>query len=191
MATLDWESFMTKKPKGPDVLSVPGNDGNSADGAPPATPRRRVSPKSAELFQTVGRKVIELRKTVGWTQAQLAREAQCPVSTVFETETGVHNVSLGTLQRIADALKVEIRDLMPGSDTPRPGSAAPPEIAPAPAAQPNPATLETNPAMLKLVEGALQTTLTEMGRVALLIQQVNNLVSGLQTPIDMKDRTGR
>ncbi|USQ74271.1 hypothetical protein NF552_24145 (plasmid) [Roseomonas mucosa] len=45
--------------------------------------------------------------------------------------------------------------------------------------------------MLKLVEGALQTTLTEMGRVALLIQQVNNLVSGLQTPIDMKDRTGR
>lgn len=191
MATLDWEALMSKKPRGWDTPPASGKEGTSAEVPSPVAPRRRMSPKSGELFLTVGRKVVELRKTLGWTQAQLAREAQCPVSTVFETETGVHNVSLGTLQKLADALQVEIRDLMPGSDTPKPGSAAPAVPAPAPAAVPDPAAPETNPAMLKLVEGALQTTLTEMGRVAVLIQQVNRLVSDLQAPIDMKDRTNR
>jgi uncharacterized protein Yka (UPF0111/DUF47 family) len=75
---------------------------------------------------------------------------------VFSVENGQHNTSIGTLEKIADALKQDMRDLLPGTTLP-------------------PATDEGD-ALLQLVESALQTTLGEMNRTTAMVQHVLKMV---------------
>jgi len=74
------------------------------------------------LLDRVGREIAKVRKARGMTQAMLARTASVPTFVVFSAENGRHNTSLVTLAKIADALEVNLRDLMPEGSTP----AAPP-----------------------------------------------------------------
>ena len=70
------------------------------------------------LLDKVGRKIVEVREARGMSQTMLARTASVPTHLVFSAENGLHNTSLVTLAKIAEALEVDLRDLMPGSSAP-------------------------------------------------------------------------
>jgi len=70
------------------------------------------------LLDRVGREIVKFRKARGMTQAMLARTASVPTYVVFSAENGRHNTSSVTLAKIADALEVSLRDLMPEGSTP-------------------------------------------------------------------------
>lgn len=55
-------------------------------------------------------RVSQLRKSAGWTQERLSEQSGIPVRTIQRLEAG-NETSLETLSRVADALKVEVRDL--------------------------------------------------------------------------------
>ena len=97
---------------------------NDSPAKPEADPRKpgvsmpKFSSSHTEvLLDRVGRKIVEVRKARGMTQAALARTASVPTHVVFSAENGLHNTSLVTLAKIADALEVDLRDLMPGGPT--------------------------------------------------------------------------
>ena len=168
MHTLDWESDMSRKPKAssspPPIL-----EDEDADAELPALPKRGP-PKNEAMLAAIGSKVVEIRKSMDMSQTQLARAAGVPTSTVFSVENGQHNTSLSTLQKVADALKLEVRDLMPGTTLPQ--------------------ATDQGVAMLKLVESALQTTLGEANRLTAMLQQVLKMVSDMKQPDDPKRGTG-
>lgn len=66
----------------------------------------------------VGREIRRLREAKGWSQAKLAGDAGMGVSGISQIETGARNPSAATLQRIAEALGVEVRDLFPLEQAP-------------------------------------------------------------------------
>lgn len=70
------------------------------------------------LMDRVGRKIVGLRKARSMSQTALARASSVPTSVIFSAENGLHNTSLITLAKIAAALGVELRDLMPDSSMP-------------------------------------------------------------------------
>lgn len=167
MYSLTRESSMSRKPKtlgGPP----PAIEDDEADEHVPALPKR-PSPKNDTMLAAIGRKVVESRKALHMSQSQLAKAAECPTSTVFSVENGQHNTSLSTLQKIADALKMDVRDLLPGTNLP-------------------PATNE-GIAMLKLVESALQTTRDELNRTTVMVEHVLKMVSDMQKPSSPKRDT--
>jgi len=53
----------------------------------------------------------ELRERKGWSQAELARRAGLNDSVVNRVERGKSNVTLVTLEKIATALRVNVRSL--------------------------------------------------------------------------------
>ncbi|WOF23273.1 helix-turn-helix domain-containing protein [Microbacterium betulae] len=60
-------------------------------------------------------RVSALRRSAGWTQERLCEQSGVPVRTIQRLEAG-NETSLETLSRIADALKVEVRDLFVTTD---------------------------------------------------------------------------
>ncbi|MCG7351422.1 MULTISPECIES: helix-turn-helix domain-containing protein [Roseomonas] len=162
---------MTRKPRGTSALT-----GSTTATASPATVkapaepiRRKSTPKKDELLITVGQRLVEVRKKRGWSQTQLAKLADCPTSSVFAAETGVHNISLLTLKRLADALDVDMRSLLPG-----------PELLLSPH--------DTSVASLKIIESALESITTDMGRSAVMLQQLRQLLAEVMKPSHLKDR---
>jgi len=67
------------------------------------------------LIRAVSDRIRELRKIQGLTQGQLAAKAGLKQSYLFEVEAGKTNPTLRTLDRIARALEVSARDLLPSS----------------------------------------------------------------------------
>ncbi|HTR56140.1 MAG TPA: helix-turn-helix transcriptional regulator [Kofleriaceae bacterium] len=61
--------------------------------------------------ELVGRRIREKRKLAGFTQAQLAERVRVCNETVCRLETGKCLPSLYTIERIARALQIELRDL--------------------------------------------------------------------------------
>ena len=118
------------------------------------------------MLVAVGSKISTARRTLGLSQMQLAESSGTQVSTVFSAENGAQNLSLKTLQKLADALKVDMRELLPG-DPPASSVAAP---------------------MLRMVAESLSTTLKELGRGTLLLQQLHDLVAELEDPSKATDR---
>jgi transcriptional regulator with XRE-family HTH domain len=66
----------------------------------------------------VGQQIRRLREGKGWNQAELAVYAGIGPSGVSQIETGKRNPSAATLQKIAEALGVEISDLFPNVEAP-------------------------------------------------------------------------
>lgn len=66
----------------------------------------------------VGQQIRRLRDAKGWNQAELAVYAGIGPSGVSQIETGKRNPSAATLQKIAEALGVEISDLFPNVEAP-------------------------------------------------------------------------
>ena len=64
----------------------------------------------------VGRRIMELRTALNWTQADLARAVGGTQSYVSRLENGEHQPTGRTIKKFADALGVEPGDLDPARD---------------------------------------------------------------------------
>lgn len=71
-------------------------------------------------MEDVGREVRRLREERGWSQAKLAAAADMAVSGISQIETGVRSPSAATLTKLARALGLEVADLFPKAQAPRP-----------------------------------------------------------------------
>lgn len=66
----------------------------------------------AEINKRVGRKIKEYREKKGWTQEQLAFEANVHRAYIGQIERGEKNIGLQNLEKIAKALNVKIQQLV-------------------------------------------------------------------------------
>ncbi len=69
-----------------------------------------------ELLKTFGRKVREARDRAGLTRAQLGDLTGLAPSYIFEIENEGANVTLRTLAKLAESLRLGPRDLLPESE---------------------------------------------------------------------------
>ena len=69
--------------------------------------------KPHPLALAVGRRVAELRKAKGWTQTDLSRRCGFNQKRMSDIERGVTTAQLDTLARVAGALAVGPRNLLP------------------------------------------------------------------------------
>ncbi len=67
--------------------------------------------KPIDTRKKLGERIRELRRAVEITQEELGEKAELNYKYIGELERGKVNVSLDSLTRIADALKVKIGDL--------------------------------------------------------------------------------
>src|SRR4051794_8676689 len=130
------------------------------------TNQDETPPEKDSMLVAVGTKISKARRKLGLSQAQLAEMSGTQVSTVFSAENGAQNLSLKTLQKLAEALKVDMRDLLPGG----------------------PLSSSVTAPMLKTIAESLSTTLKELGRGTLLLQQLHDLVKELNDPSKAGDR---
>ena len=68
----------------------------------------------------VGQEVKRLREARGWIQAKLAVEAGMAPSAVNQIENGKRSPSASSLNKLAQALEVEVADLFPKEQAPLP-----------------------------------------------------------------------
>ena len=71
------------------------------------------------IDRTIGRRIAELRRLAGLSQARLADSVGTAVETISRLETGAAMPSLARLAAIAEALGVELHELLgirPGSE---------------------------------------------------------------------------
>lgn len=66
------------------------------------------------LLKTFGKRIALVRKSKGLTQKQLAERVGITVVAIAYIETGKRWPRLGTLNKIAKILKVDVRDLFKG-----------------------------------------------------------------------------
>lgn len=64
------------------------------------------------MGRPLGKRVAAQRKLLGWTQDELAERMNVDAETISRFERGAHLPSLPTLQRLANALRVEIGELL-------------------------------------------------------------------------------
>ncbi|MBB4118342.1 transcriptional regulator with XRE-family HTH domain [Mesonia hippocampi] len=67
--------------------------------------------KEIELLKSVGSKIKQRRKELELSQAILSYDANIPRNQVGRIERGEINTSILTLQKICNALKIDIKDL--------------------------------------------------------------------------------
>ena len=67
-----------------------------------------------KLMKVFGKRVASVRKSKGVTQQQLAEQIGMSVVAIAYIETGKRWARLGTLNKIAKALKVNVADLFRG-----------------------------------------------------------------------------
>ncbi len=67
-----------------------------------------------EINRQLGQRIQEARRVKGWTQEDLAHHAGLDFSYLNQLENGKRNPSLSTLYKIAAALGVSPKDLLPG-----------------------------------------------------------------------------
>jgi transcriptional regulator with XRE-family HTH domain len=72
------------------------------------------TPNEGKLLQAFGKRIAEVRKAKGVTQSQLAERVNMSVVTIAYIETGKRWVRLGTLDKIARALNVNVTELFKG-----------------------------------------------------------------------------
>ena len=64
------------------------------------------------LPQLIGTRIRQIRINRGWTQENLAEKADMDFTSIGAAERGVRNLSLKSLARVADALGVQIEELV-------------------------------------------------------------------------------
>ena len=69
--------------------------------------------KAADIKYAVGAKVRKLREKAGWSQEDLGFESGLHRNYIGGIERGERNVSIVNLARLAEALGVRPRDLLP------------------------------------------------------------------------------
>ncbi|MBI3352184.1 MAG: helix-turn-helix transcriptional regulator [Nitrospirae bacterium] len=66
----------------------------------------------AEIDKNLGKRIKQIRKTVKLTQGKLAEEVNLSVEYISRLERGVAEPSFKTLQILAEALNVTVKDLL-------------------------------------------------------------------------------
>lgn len=69
---------------------------------------------ASDMRRKLGARIKELRKAAGITQEELGEKASLNYKFIGELERGQVNVSLDSLSRIVEALRVNIADLFSG-----------------------------------------------------------------------------
>lgn len=59
----------------------------------------------------IANKIIELRESVGWSQSELARQAEVTSAAISQIEKGDRMPSLIVIRKLADALNVSVSEL--------------------------------------------------------------------------------
>jgi len=67
---------------------------------------------SNNLAKRLGKRIAQRRKSLGWTQEDLAERVGVDAETISRFERGAHLPSLPTLERLAAALRAEIGELL-------------------------------------------------------------------------------
>ena len=62
---------------------------------------------------SVGELIRQRREALGWLQRELAKAASLPLRTVGRIERGEVDVRISTLNKIARALGISLKDLVP------------------------------------------------------------------------------
>ena len=65
-----------------------------------------------DILFTIGANIRKRRSTSGLSQAQLAFEADVTREFINKIEAGKNNMSIKTLERIANILDVDLKDLL-------------------------------------------------------------------------------
>jgi transcriptional regulator with XRE-family HTH domain len=68
-------------------------------------------PSESAVVKALGKRIRELRDAKGWSQERLAEAAYLDRSYLAGIESGSRNPSVRSLLKIANALKVQVRDL--------------------------------------------------------------------------------
>jgi transcriptional regulator with XRE-family HTH domain len=71
-----------------------------------------INVKNKAIIKAVGARIRELRIEANLSQEQLAYEADVPLSQIGRIERGENNPTVSTLYVIAEALKVELKDVV-------------------------------------------------------------------------------
>ena len=66
-----------------------------------------------ELNTHIGKKVRQLRQQKVWSLEDLANKTDSGVSYISEVENGKRNPTIKKMWELANALEVEVRDLLP------------------------------------------------------------------------------
>ncbi|MDP2682061.1 MAG: helix-turn-helix transcriptional regulator [Deltaproteobacteria bacterium] len=70
-----------------------------------------------DILKEFGRRVRDIRKEHGLSQEELAEKADLHFTYIGGIERGERNLSLKNIKRIADALKIDIRELFTVEET--------------------------------------------------------------------------
>jgi len=71
-----------------------------------------INVKNKSLIKAVGIRIRELRNQRGISQEELANEAEVPLSQIGRIERGENNPTISTLYVLAQALDVELKELI-------------------------------------------------------------------------------
>lgn len=71
--------------------------------------RQKITKKE----QALGKRIARTRRSIDMTQEELAEKAHLTQTFVSLVETGQRKASMKTLEKIANALGVKVRDLIP------------------------------------------------------------------------------
>ena len=84
-----------------------------------------MPPDEAEFFRDVGIKIARLRKELGLTQTELGQKIGVQQQVIASYEIGRRRISAFTLTRLAEALFIEVEQLLPAEDKPKKRGPAP------------------------------------------------------------------
>jgi transcriptional regulator with XRE-family HTH domain len=70
-----------------------------------------IKKRRMDIIDKLGKKIREVRKQRGLTQAELAEKAGISVNFIGKVERGIHSPSVTTIERIAEALNVKVSAL--------------------------------------------------------------------------------
>ena len=93
---------------------MPRNPAPSPAVPPAAAPARKTTRgrKRVSAREVLAVNMVALRKEVGWSQEDLALEAQLHRTFIAHVERQVRNISLDNIEKIADALGVSVAVLL-------------------------------------------------------------------------------
>jgi len=118
-----------------------------------AKPPSKAPVEKDPLLLAIGTRVLEARRELRLSQGELAKKAGITASSVFAAEKGAQNLTIKSLERLATALEVRIKDLLPDAE---------------PTADPDPASQ------------VAKALIEELGRTVMLAKRIGDLAAVLE-----------
>ena len=71
-----------------------------------------INIKNSKVIKAIGERIRELRIHKGFSQEELANEADIPLSQIGRIERGENNPTISTLYVIAEALSIDLKTIV-------------------------------------------------------------------------------